>query len=458
MSPAKLRLVLPLAPTDVSPHSLSPVSTSKKPSILKRRIRLGQKSLDAIAPDPSREIWIWDTDTKGFFVRLYSSGVRTFAVKYRIAGRQKVYTIGKYGAPWTVEQARGRACELLYEAQQGEDPQQKKKQRRHAHTVAQLIELYLREGPRDKPNKRPRSWENDRLHLRRHVCPLIGTLKAYAVTAADVAKLQADIAAGKTATTVKTKKRGVARVRGGTRAAAVTVVCLQAMYNWALRRNFVPENPAKGVERYRSEAKERYLSSDEINELLRALTRLEDSGELPGELASAFRLLLLTGARKSEISDLRWEEIDFERGFITLCALRSKTGRKRITLSAAALAELKALSPKKTGYVFPAKRGEGPTRGLQDAWEVVRIEAGIDDVRIHDLRHTFASLAAAQGQSLYLIGKALGHVQSRTTERYAHLAADPIRQVGDVVAAQISASRKRGLANVSSDDTNEGAS
>lgn len=387
--------------------------------------------------NPEKETWIWDTEVKGFFLRVYPSGQKTFALKYRVDGQQKVYTIGKLGSPWTVEQARDRASALLYEAQTGVDPQTRKKQLRHSHTVAELVAIYLKDGPKDKPNKRKRSWDNDTLHLNRHVIPLIGAKKAYAVTSADIADLQTAVAQGKTATTIKTKMRGVARVRGGTRAAAVTLVCLQAMYNWAIKRKLVPENPCKGVERFASDPKERYLASDEIKALLCALTTLENDGELPANLASAFRLLLLTGARKSEISDLRWEEIDFERGFITLSALRSKTGKKRIVLSSSAIAELQTLAPQKSGYVFPAKRGDGPTRALQDAWEKIRIEAEIEDVRIHDLRHTFASLAAAQGQSLYLIGRALGHTQMRTTERYAHLSQEPLRALGEGVARHV---------------------
>ncbi len=440
-------LPIPNDASDPCPRALAP----------KRVARISLKLLSGLPAKPSGEIWIWDTELRGFFVRAYPSGVKTFAVKYRAEGRQKIFTIGKFGSPWTVELARKRAADVLHDADRGRDPQGAKTQARQALTVSDLIEVYLREGPADKPNKRPSSWSNDRLHLRHHVSPLLGRMKAHAMASTDVAKLQADVAAGKTAGETKTKKRGVARVRGGQRAAAVTVVCLQAMYNWAIKRKLATHNPAKGVERFKSEAQERYLSMGELNRLLATLAQMQDQEELDPRFASAFRILLLTGARKSEIGDLRWEEVDLQRGFITLSAMRSKTGRKRIALSAAALAELKSLNPQRTGYVFPAKRGDGPTRSLQDAWEAVRIEAQIEDVRIHDLRHTFASLAAAEGQSLYLIGKALGHSQSRTTERYAHLAAESIRRLGDVVADKIAASRPNrrvDLANVSSDDTN----
>lgn len=426
---------IPATARETAAHSLH-AGPNEPQSAVKHSARLGQKVVNALG-NPEKETWIWDTEVKGFFLRVYPSGQKTFALKYRVDGQQKVYTIGKFGSPWSVEQARERASALLYEAQTGDDPQRRKKQLRHSHTVAELVAVYLKDGPKDKPNKRKRSWDNDTLHLVRHAVPLIGAKKAHAVTAADVADLQSAVAQGKTATTVKTKKRGVARVRGGTRAAAVTLVCLQAMYNWAIKRKLVPENPCKGVTRFASEPKERYLGAGEIKALLCALIKLQETDELSAELATAFRLLLLTGARKSEITDLRWEEIDFERGFITLSALRSKTGKKRIVLSSAAMAELRTLSPQKAGYVFPAKRGEGPTRALQDAWERVRIEAGIEDVRIHDLRHTFASLAAAQGQSLYLIGRALGHTQMRTTERYAHLSQEPLRALGEGVARHL---------------------
>lgn len=230
---------------------LLPAGAMSARTPFKQSARLGQKMAHALG-NPEKETWIWDTEVKGFFLRVYPSGQKTFALKYRVDGQQKVYTIGKLGSPWTVEQARDRASALLYEAQTGADPQTRKKQLRHSHTVAELVAIYLKDGPKDKPNKRKRSWDNDTLHLNRHVIPLIGAKKAHAVTPADIADLQTAVAQGKTATTVKTKKRGVARVRGGTRAAAVTLVCLQAMYNWAIKRKLVPENPCKGVQRFTS--------------------------------------------------------------------------------------------------------------------------------------------------------------------------------------------------------------
>jgi integrase len=404
-------------------------------SVKKRSLRLTKSVLDRLSA-PDSEIWIWDTDTRGFFVRIYPSGVKTFAVKYRVGGRQTIFTIGKYGSPWTVETARGEAIKRLFDAAHGGDPQAEKLEKRHALTVSELIDVYLRDGPQDKPNKRQRTWDNDRLHLRRHIEPLIGPMKARAISQADVARMQTDIADGKTARDSKTKKRGRSLVRGGNRAGAVAVVTLQAMYNWAIKRGMMATNPAKGVERFKSDPRERFLAKEEIERLFRTLTALERGEELSPLLAAAVRLLALTGARKSEITDLRWDEIDFQRGLITLSSTRSKTGRKRIGLSAAAIELLRGLA-NDSEFVFPATKGEGPTRALQDAWELIRLEAGLDGVRLHDLRHTFASLAAAEGASLYFIGKALGHTQARTTERYAHLTTTEVRAVGEAVARVI---------------------
>lgn len=413
-----------------------------------RSVRLTKKLVDLMSADPNRETWIWDTEVRGFFLRVYPTGAKTFAAKYRANGRQRIFTIGRFGSPWTVEKARERAVEILYEASGDGDPALEKRKRRAALSVTALIDRYLADGPRDKPNKRQSTWESDRRHLKRHVTPLLGHMKADAVTRNDVANMQADIAAGKTSTDQKTKKRGRAIVKGGPRSASMTVVVLQAMYNWAIKRGLVAENPARGVERYKSEPKERFLTPDELAVLFATLQRMVEDDELGTDLASAIRLLALTGARKTEIAALRWSEVDFARGAIHLSELRCKTGRRRIVLSAHAQEELQTLCEKRgdSPYVFPAKRGNGPTLRLQDAWEVVRIEAGLEGVRLHDLRHTFASLAAANGESLYLIGKALGHTQARTTERYAHISSGPVRAIGDLVSGQIKAAEQARVA------------
>ncbi|MFZ4604275.1 MAG: tyrosine-type recombinase/integrase, partial [Caulobacterales bacterium] len=228
--------------------------------------------------------------------------------------------------------------------------------------------------------------------------------------------------------------------------AARTIIIFQAALEWGVRRGYLAANPGKGVTRFKVEKRERYLSGEELERLWRTLKDQCAAGAISESHATIFRLLALTGARKSEIAELRWREVDFDRGLIFLPGERSKTGAKTIPLGAAAVDLLRsrreeAFKARAFGpddYVFPALRlGKGATVGLQKSWERLRREAGLEGVRIHDLRHTFASIAVADGASLFIIGKVLGHTQARTTERYAHLSASPARNVADRVADQL---------------------
>jgi integrase len=413
--------------------------------------RLTKRLIDAIAtPEGGRDVIVWDDELSGFGLRVRASGARTYVAVYRIGDRKRWFTIGSPGAPWTPETARQRAAEVLLEAKSGGDPQAEKVGgRMKTPTVNQLIDAYLVEGPADKPNKRASSWVQDRSSLHHHVRPLIGTRRASELAASDIARLQSDIAAGKTRMQTKTRRRGVARVVGGKATAARTIVIFQAMCAWAVTRGYLAENPAKGVKRYKIEKRERYLSEKELRTLWDAVDLLVARRRIPSSHATIFRLLALTGARKTEITALSWREVDFARGRVVLAAARSKTGAKQISLSDAALAELRTLHEHAVAadasdgrdFVFPALRGGvGSTVDVQSSWEKVRRVAELPGVRMHDLRHTFASIAVADGVSLFLVGKALGHTQVRTTERYAHLSDSPIRKVANQVSERVQAS------------------
>lgn len=414
--------------------------------------RLTKRVIDAHPAQPgSPDTIIWDEELNGFGLRIRKSGARTYVAVYRAAGRKRWFTIGTPGAPWTPDQARQKAAEILFDAKSGADPQAEKSiGRMKSPTVNSLIDAYLTQGPADKPNKRATSWVQDRSTLLRHVRPLIGTRQADDLKSADVARMQADIAAGKTKNTIKTKHRGLARVVGGKATAARTVIIAQAMFAWGVSRGYVTTNPAKGVKRYKVESRERFLNEKEMVLIWRAIDTLVTQGRMPASHGTIFRLLALTGARKTEITALRWGEVDFSRGRIVLASERSKTGAKQIPLGDVALDELNALRERAeaTGctaqdFVFPALRGEvGPTIDVQSSWEKVRYDAELPDVRIHDLRHTFASLAVADGASLFLVGRVLGHTQSRTTERYAHVGDSPVRQVANLVGDKVAASLK----------------
>ena len=410
--------------------------------------RLTKQLLDgATANALDGEVFLWDADVKGFGVRIKPTGVKSYVLKYRIATRTRRYTISKVGSPYTVEEARHIAADMLRGIHAGQDPMQVKATARQALTLGELADLYLAEGPAEKPNKKASSWVTDSSNINRHIRPLLGRKLVKSLTQADIARFQADVASGKTAADLKTKRQGRAIVRGGKSTAARSLAVLGATLQFAVARGILTANPAKGVKLLRSERKERFLSEIEIARLSDILAKMEVEG-LNKNAASAIRLLLLTGCRKNEILSARWEYVDFEQQCLRLPD--SKTGAKVVPLAAAALALFAALPrPDCDGWIFSARRppkgmgrlktdiAPGYYTGLQKAWENIRDRAGLPGLRLHDLRHSFASFAVADGATLFMVGKVLGHKQTRTTEIYAHLAADPVRAVADRAANRI---------------------
>lgn len=428
--------------------------------------KLTKRIVDAAAPGAA-QVLVWDTDVKGFGLRVTPAGTKSYVLNYRDGGgRDRRYTIGKHGSPWTCETARARAVEALRNLAAGVDPLAAKAERRTATTVADLVEVYLAEGPADKPNKKASSWDTDASNLRRHAVPLLGNKLLRQVTAQDVSRFQADVAAGKTAADVKTGKYGRAIVRGGRGTAARATSVLAAMLAFAVRHKLIAENPAKGVELAKGRKMERFLVEREVLALAEALATMEDEAELSDTMASAIKLLMLTGCRRHEIRSLRWEWVDAERGCLRLPD--SKTGAKVVPLAAAALAFLASLD-QDTPYVLPSSRTDGHVVGLQKAWDRVRRRAteilraraaaegrpaatapDLSTLRLHDLRHSYASFAVMDGAALFLVGKVLGHNQTRTTEIYAHAHDDPLRAVadrtGEKIAGMMRAGAERGRA------------
>jgi integrase len=420
--------------------------------------KITKRSVDAVTAPAEGRTHLWDTDVKGFFLRVYPGGRRVYALKYRVGRVQRTYTIGVHGSPWTAEEARDEAIDALGRIRDGEDPAAEKKAAREALTVAELVDAYLRDGPATKPAKRESTWANDASNLRRHVIPLAGRKIASMVSKADAARVIAQIIEGKTATDEKTKKRGRAIVKGGAGVARRTRMAAAAAYAWGLEHGLIQgANPFASVKLAAAPVRERFLSREEAGRMLDAIAELEAGQELSTTFGNALRLLLLTGARKTEILGLRWSEIDFERKSLLLPPERTKaggkTGERRIILSPPALAILAARqSAEKTRleaaeragkpadaspYVFRAYRGEGPATGLRKAFTQVCAAAQLDGVRIHDLRHSFASFAIADGASLFLVGKLLGHANARTTERYAHLSGDPLQDAAALIGRRL---------------------
>lgn len=411
-------------------------------------IHLTKRSVEAL--EPVGAVYdVRDDKIPGFHVRVYPSGKKSFRLFYKRDGIKKVLTLGVLGDGCTVDQARTRAETERGQVTKGGDPIEDRKQerrareeeRRRAVTLSELVERWLVEGRDAAPAKRESSWSTDARMLRRHMVPLLGKVLVRDLTKGDIEKAQRQIMAGKTATDEKTGFRGRAIVKGGPASARRAIMALSTCLSWAVDQEIIAANPCARVKKVPQRSRQRFLSEAEAAALFDALNAQEADGTLAKIWADAVRLLLLTGARKTEILALRWAEVDLERSLITLVRERNKTGEKSgekyIALNSAACAIL-AARPRESDYVFPSPRIEGAgATGLQRAWERTRARAGLPDVRLHDMRHSFASFAAASGASLFVIGKALGHAQPVTTARYAHLGRDPVRDLAEGVGKAI---------------------
>ncbi|BBF93426.1 site-specific integrase [Blastochloris tepida] len=403
-------------------------------------VKITRKVLADLAPR-ERVFVQYDTEVPGFGVRVTPAGAASWIVEYRPngGGRRaptRRMTLGST-KKLPLEKARAEAERIIAPATLGSDPAADRREQREAATIADLIETFMRESVR--PRKKPRTVELYDSYFRLHVIPTLGTRKARDVTHADVARLHRKLGAEKPVTANR------------------VVMLLSGLFTWAGKAGEVEHdfNPARGIEKFRETAKERFLSTEELAALGAALAEAEGEGIPWGDskptakhgrkeenrrsvfgphAVAAIRLLLLTGARLREVLHLRWEHVDTERGLLLLPD--SKTGKKTIVLGAPALAVLDAL-PRLGAYVVPGSNPDRPRHDLHKVWAAVCRRAGLEGVRIHDLRHTHASYGAGAGMSLQIIGRLLGHSQPSTTQRYAHLADDPLRRAANTIGGQI---------------------
>ena len=374
---------------------------------------------------------VWDAEIKGFGVRRQKRDA-VYVLKYVIQGRQRFATIGKHGSPWTPEMARKQAQVLLDEVAKGIDVAGERSRKRAAPTVAELARDFLERHAQTK--LKSGTVRNYEYQIRLSVIPNLGKLRVETVTTGDIAKLHHDL-------------------RGTPYEANRVLALLSKMFNWAETQGYRAggTNPVRNIERFKEDRRERFLSTEELAQLGVILADAErDSTESLFAIA-AIRLLIFTGARLREITTLRWEHVDLERGLLLLPD--SKTGRKTLHISAPAAQILESL-PRIDGnpYVCVGSLVGGHISDLGAIWERIRKRAGLDDVRLHDLRHSFASVAAARGGSLPMIGKLLGHTQARTTQRYAHLGANPVREfnekVGEAIASAMGGTADRSSAEI----------
>jgi integrase len=405
------------------------------------RAKITKRTVDAAQPG-TRDTFIWDTETKGFGLKVTPAGNRVYVVQARLNGRPVRCTIGKHGAPWAPDMAREEAVRKLGQIAAGINPNEARAEARQDLSLAELCDLYFSEGCN---RKKQTTLTTESGQIERHIKPLLGKRRLKDLSRGDIERFMANVAAGKTAIDERTGPRGRAIVKGGKGAANRTFDLLASMLTFAVERGLRGDNPARGIKKYRLQSRERFLSGRDLAALGEALTAAERDGENRFGVA-AIRLLILTGARKTEILTSKWDFVDVERRCLRLPD--SKTGAKTIPLGAAAL-DVLAEIPRIEGnpYIFSSAGGKHLV-GLHRVWDRIRKRAGLEDVRVHDLRHSFASIAVAGGNSLYLVGKVLGHRQSRTTEIYAHLADDPLRAVADQTAGQIAAAMEGGKADV----------
>ncbi len=377
------------------------------------RKHITKSVVDAMTPG---EI-IWDTKLIGFGVR-YQRRDKVFVYKCRIGNRQRWFAIGKYGQPWTVTDAETRVKVIQGDIAKDLDPAAIRDERVNSPTLRQAAAIFL-ETVVSKRRKATQILYRD--FLNRLVYPRLGDVKVAQITFSDITMLHYGL-------------------RNTPITANRVISSLSAIFSWCERSGLRPKysNPVQGVERFPEKSKERFLSPRELARLGMALARAERNNTEAVFVLAAIRLLIFTGCRRNEILELQWKDVNIERAMLLLP--ETKTGARPVYLSAPALSVLAGL-PKvsKNPFVIVGEKEGQRLINLRKPWLRICKVARLKEVRIHDLRHSFASVGVNGGASLPIIGKLLGHAKSSTTEKYSHLAADPVRAVNEAMGRQIAA-------------------
>ena len=392
---------------------------------------------------------LWDSgrgSVAGFGVRMQKKS-KVFILKYRKSGRGRWFTIGKYGAPWTVETARAEAKRLTGVIATGGDPAAHRDAEKTALgplLVCDLCDHYMAAAKsgqiltRFKRPKKASTLKIDEGRIKRHIKPLIGALPVAEVDRKTVRRMISDIAVGKTAIDERTTARGRAIVKGGATTAARVADLLSGIMAWAQDEEHITVNPVHGVRRYRAEPRQRFLSDDEITQLGKTLGKQADEGEPAYHpyTVTILQLLCLTGCRLGEIAALRWHEIDFQNGCLRL--QDTKTGSSRRAVGSSVVDILKA-QDRHAGseFVFPASKGDGFYQGIKGQASTVFKDASIASATCHTLRHTFGTVASGLGYSDSTIGGLLGHAGRGVTSRYVHRPDAALQSAAEAVSDRI---------------------
>jgi integrase len=387
--------------------------------------RITKRTVDA-AKARKADGYVWDQELPGFGLKVTPAGRKVYLVQYRLGGRKgrtRRVTIGQHGE-LTPMAARTEAKRLLGEVAAGRDPAAEHDKAKAGRSLAVVLDQFMAEHVRPKL-KASTAREYERT-ARLYIVPRVGRRPIGELKRQDIAKLHHELS-------------------GTPYQANRTLALLSKFFGWAEKHGLRPDgsNPCRHVEKYREGRRERFLSQAELARLGDALRESEQDKSCSAWAIAAIRLLTFTGARRNEILTLRWEHVSEEHGCLMLPD--SKTGRKAVHVNPPARDVLHTL-PRLEGnpYVICGERPGRHLVNLEKPWRRIRKSAKLDDVRLHDLRHSFASVAASGGQSLVVIGKMLGHSQPATTARYAHLADDPVKAASDAVGRHIAAAMDGG--------------
>ena len=373
--------------------------------------KLTKRIVEAAMPK-DKEFYVWDSDIPGLGLRVLPSGRRQYIVQYRAGRRSRRLSLG----PSTIlsaEQARSQAICILAEVRSGNDPAEDRDENRKALLVRELAERF--DEQHISVRLKAMTAQEYRRALKKIILPKLGQLAIKNVTRADISRFHHDLRS---------------RPYQANRCLAIISKMFNVAELWGLRPDGT--NPTRLIPKYPERPRERFLGVEEIKHLGNVLREMEAERLVMPSAALAVRLLLYTGCRLSEIMTLKWEYVDLEGAALHLPD--SKPGAKIVHLGRAAV-ELLEKAPAIVGnpWVITGALPGSRLNELQHSWRRIRARAGLNDVRIHDLRHTFASTAVAAGQSLPMIGALLGHTQVQTTARYAHLAASPVKGAADVI-------------------------
>jgi integrase len=385
------------------------------------RRKITKKAVEAIPRGP-RDVILWDTELKGFGCKITPQGKRAYFVYYRTeGGTQRRPFIGEHGTV-TAEQARDIARQWLAKVAAGDDPSKNRQDLKSAPTVAEVCDRFLKEHVARR-NKDKTIHDYERL-IKLHIKPDLGAHKIHEISRTHVLAFHHKLRA---------------TPYQANRALAVVSKIMNLAEKWGYRQD--GSNPCRHVEKYVEQKRERYLNREELSRLGTTLREIEKENTESAYVVAAILLLIATGCRLSEILTLEWKHVDQDGGYFRLPD--SKTGAKLVPLNSMALGIMSMLVQQPDNpYVIVGRNAGDHLVNLEKPWRRIRKRADLNDVRLHDLRHTFASVGAGLGEGLPIIGKLLGHTQSQTTQRYAHLDSDPLAKASERIGSVLSETMK----------------